>query len=455
MKSIRGKNESYYDLDAEDLFAPPVAVAIVVAVIVALIVGLYALEASGYNRSVPVHNERAATYNELSLEERQVIAGWTSDSSIDPETFTMSEWATKPQFILKAAHGDEYTNFIPLYVLGFLAIFSVVTFGRYLYQKDSDYYLCSLPYGKPYGWILFFCMFIGWPFMLISFICMRVQCSKLYQERRRKRQEARRQRRAANQQEQAEVKRLAEDELVEAAKQLTRSPFPERAHYAFVAYAMNGQPKAYQSRLRENERRLQNAKEQLREAGEGVSQAQREIGSLQAQRAQIEATYAQKTNRKSAEADWQAIKDARGVAAIVYNRRRKRLEVLIKVRVPYEGELYDFGDYRLYIDGGSSCVCKEVRSGLKLNHTSTMPQYHIHGNHFCFGGNLSTIEEYLKDGRYAEAITLVVECLHSVNDEETARRIPNCFRKVSVIEKAKRRILRGNRFRFWQRSERV
>lgn len=452
MKKIRQKGSSYSDISADDVFATALVVVLIIVVVGAIILGLWALATVDNNKSAAKHNERAAEFNAKSLEDRQTIAEWTESDDIDPESYLMVEKEATEVFLLAEIHGRENVGrVLPIYIGAILMILSLCVFVRYLYEKNCNYYICSLPYDKAYGWILFFCMFVGWPVMLVSFVRMRVEQTEFYREQHKKRQEAREQRRIAEAKEKAEVKRLAEDELAEAARRLTRPAFPERAHRALVAYITTGQPKAYRARLRDAKQRTETAKEQLQKAGETVREAQRKLGNARAELEQMEKTHAEHHGRKAAEAEWEAIKNARGVSKIVYNRRRNRLEVTIKVRVPYEGDLYDFGDYVLYIDGSSTCTCREIRSGVKLTHDNTSPHYHLSGKRFCFGSSLSTIERFLADGRYAEAVTLVVECLHSVNDEWDAKRIPGCFRRVSVVEQTKRNILLGNRIKSWQR----
>lgn len=449
MKTIRQKGDSYYDIEADEVFPYPIATIIVVVVLCAVIVGLYALNTASNNTSALAHNERATEFNALSLEERQAIATWTEDDDIDPETYLMTEKdADVPLFLLTQVHGrGNVVRMIPAYLGALVLIFSLCVFVRYWYCKQSRYYLCSLPFGEPYGWVLFGCMFVGWPVLLISFVCLRVQQTEFFRERQKERQAAR----EARKREEEAVRRLAEEELVEAARRLTRPAFPERAHQALVAYIVDGQPKAHAARIQEATQRVEDAKSQLQKAGESVRAAQQKLGYARADLEQFEAIHSEKHSRKKAESDWEAIKNARGVSSIVYNKMRNRLEITIKVRVPYEGDLYDFGDYVLYIDGSSDCTCREIRSGVKLNHDNTSPLYHLSGKRFCFGNSLSTIERFLADGRYAEAVTLVVECMHSVNDKWDAERIPGCFRKVSVVDRAKRKILLSNKIKFWQR----
>jgi len=449
MKRARSSGESYYDIEARGVFDPPVTVAIILAVIVLLVCGFYALIVKTDNDSALAHNERMVEFNAKPLEERQIIAEWTEDSRVDPETYLMAEKEIKPLFILEGIYGaDGLWKIVLLYLAGLLATLSLTTFISYWHKKNKVYYLCSLPFDKPYGWVLFFCMFIGWPFLLVSYICMRVQNTDAYKARRALQEKTRQEREELAKREKTVVKKLAEDELAEKARALTKPKYPEAAHQALVNFVLKDQFKAYASRAKEAKVRVEQAQAVLQKAGESVRAAQRGLGEARANLAQIEATIASQASRERAEAEWTAIKEARGVSSIKYNRRRQRLEVVIKVRVPYKGELYDFGDYCLVIDGTRACNCKEIRSGVKVNHTSLGPLYHLSGKRFCFGNSLSTIEEYLGNGRYAEAVTLIVECLHSVNNTNDEEQIPNCFRKVSTVEKAERKILLRNKLKF-------
>lgn len=449
MKRMREPGDHCSDISADDVFALPFAILVIIAILAAIVVGLWALCTAGSNKTIAAQNVLAVEFNAKPLDERKIIAEWIGDEDIDPETYLMAEKQPEPLFLLVQIHGLEGLKRIwPVYLLGILAGLSFATFVAYWHEKYREFYLCSLPFGRVYGWVLFFCMFMGWPFLLGSFICMRVQRSEFYNEQSAKRQEARRKWRELARKEKAVVKKLAEQELTEAARAMTRPRYPELAHQALVNYIMHGQAKAYAARVEEAETEVEVAQDELQKAGESVQTAQRKLGDARAKLKQAEATCLTKMSRERAEADWIAIKEARGVSSIKYNRRKKRLEIIIKVRVPYEGELYDFGDYRLLIDGSKKCDCKEIRSGVKLNHSSTVPHYHVGANRFCFGSSLSTIEDYLGCGRYVEAITLIVECMHSVNGDYDAKYIPDCFRKVSVVEKAKRGILRRNKFKF-------
>lgn len=448
MKRVRKPGESHWDIDFDDVFILPFGVAVVVVVVALIISGLWAVEMKCENDAAVAYNEQAVVFNAKPLEERRIIAEWIDDENVDPKTYLMSEKKLRSLFILESIHGAGGTKrFGLLYLAGFLAILSLVTFGGYWYKRDKKYYLCSLPFDESYGWVLFGCMFMGWPFLLASYICMRVQSTDAYKVHHALREKSRQEREELAKKEKAAVKRMAEDELAEKARALTRPQFPEESHRALVNFVLKDQAKAYASRSREAKDKVESAQYELQKAGASVQVAQRTLGEAQADLKRVEAICLSQVSRKQAEAEWMAIKEARGVSSINYNKRRQRLEIIIKVRVPYEGELYDFGDYCLIIDGTAKCNCREIRSGVKVNNTSTSPLYHLSGKQFCFGSSLYTIENYLGNGRYAEAITLVVECLHSVNSNDVPW-IPHCFRKVSTIEKAERRILLRNKFKF-------
>ncbi len=453
MRVMRQRGDSDFEVEPKDVVTVVIIVAVCLVLLLAILTGVAALVAVANNSHIPEYNASAAEFNAFPLDVRMAITQWTERDDVDPETFLITEKTPEPLFFLAEEFENGQGGKICWIVLGiFLLACSCATFALYLAERYKRFYLCSLPYDTVFGWVLFFMMFVSWPFMLISYICMRIQRTEEFRRRREKRKELREQRRMAEEREKAEVRRLAESELTAVAKKMTRPAFPERAHRAFVEYIFNGQVDARKARREEARKMVEDAKTQLQEAGQVVSDAQRALGEAKANLERVESVYSETRSLIEAEADWEAIKDARGVSGITYDRRRKNLAIIFKVRVPYEGELYDFGDYRLVLDGSARCRCKEIRSGVKLNHTSVRPLYHIDDKLFCFGHSLGTIEDYLRHSRYVEAITLIVNCLHSVNGEDAAREIPNCFRKVEVVEKAKRRILRRNKLKFWQRS---
>jgi len=428
MKRMRPSGIYSSDINSFDVFAIPTLVLVVAVLLALLFTGVDVSDTMTDNDAALVHNERAEAFNQKPLEERRLIAEWIEDENIDAESYLMMKEEIKP-LTFWARISEKDPGAIPLMAVCFLALLSFVVFMCYWIKKDKVYYLCSLPYNKPYGWVLFFCMFVGWPFLLASFICMCVGNTEHF---RKKRELAKREKTA--------VRKMAEEELIAEARALTRPQFPEKAHRAFVKYAMIGQAEAHALRVKAAKSGVMRAQGNLQKAGESVRVAQQELGKARANLEQLESAQSSQFSRECAEAEWVAIKEARGVSSIKYNQRKKRLEVLIKVRVPYAGELYDFGDYLLVLDGGRRFNCKQVRSGVKSDHLSLAPLYHADGDFFCFGNSSSTIKDYLCQGRYAEAITLVVECMHSVNNDDTERQIPYCFRKVSTVEKAKRKI---------------
>ena len=149
---------------------------------------------------------------------------------------------------------------------------------------------------------------------------------------------------------------------------------------------------------------------------------------------------------RRAEEEWNAIREMRGVMGLSVKKERgeksKKLMIYVRVQVPYDGELYDFGDYQIRLLGNSSrCIC--VRSGIRKDATSRAPAYSSGvGDSFCFGSRRDEIDSYMWRGRYVEAITLMIDCLHSVNGADVEAKIPYCFRKVSRVKRAKARIKR-------------
>ena len=87
----------------------------------------------------------------------------------------------------------------------------------------------------------------------------------------------------------------------------------------------------------------------------------------------------------------------------------------------------------------SDFSCKRLRSGKRLDAASNAPDYN-ESSGFCFGRRRSLIQEYVEEAQYLEALTLMIDSLHSVNDPDVEREIPNCFRKAKEFKRAKRRL---------------
>jgi len=424
------------DIKPSGIYFYPIAVFIVIVIVVALITLFAALEVHADNTNKEVHNEAVTRFNAYTLNERQAIAkfhgvGEESMYGIDPKTYLMTA-----QPIDRHAVIHWYQKYWLIILISVLVALSWSTFAGYHNEKNSKYYLSDIPLKQPGVLVLFICMFAAWPVFLVNWIYMRF-FSKLADEFRQNRQEQR----EKNAAEYAAIQQIAQSELAELP---IERRFSKNAKLTFRRYVEKDAAKAQADRIREAKHKLAEAKQTLTAAGKAVMQAQRQVGAAEAnlrteQTAQAETDF----TAQQIERDWEAITRMRGVASInpcytkVRDKKRPGIEILVKVRVPYEGEFYDFGDY-LITFADNTYRCARQRSGVKLNATSHAPNYGSSG--FCFGNRSDLIGSYVRHGRIADALDLIIESLHSVNDAETAKKIPECFRKVKTIERAERRL---------------
>lgn len=393
------------------------------AVFCAILLGLILAGVSSEHKATLTKNETAQEFNALSLDERQLIAKW-SNVELDEEAFLM-EINDDPLTVKKA--------WLPLLIIAIgitLCVFSGTVAYGYCTEKRSYYFLADLPLSIGYGWFLLFALFTIWPFMLISAIRM-----WFYFRPNRKA-------------ERAEVEKQAEAELTEE-QIYALAQSPEMRNYstarkAYINYRVSGQVQAQQKLIEATEEKIEKIKRTIRDYGKKIQQSQRELGEAKAELESLSATkVSAQTTRTQAKAEWKILTEMRGVAKLTAHKGRgkrpDKICILVKVRVPYHNNIYDFGDYQITLCG-DRYSCDRVRSGIRIDHTSTQPSYN-ESSGFCFGSRRSTIAEYLEQGKTIEAVTLMVDCLHSVN-EGHERYIPDCFRKVATIERAKRRLKR-------------
>lgn len=421
---LERRPKSYYRDIRFDYFEDNVFVATITAIaFCAILFSLILAAIHGDSKSVPAKNETAQEFNALSLSERQLIAKW-SDIELDEGTFLMK--INDDPLTVKEA-------WLPLLLVAVgivLCFFSGSVAYGYCTEKNSDYFLADLPLGIGYGWFLFFALFTIWPFMLISAIRMWFYfCPHRKAEK-------------------AEVGKQAEAELTEEQiYALAQSPQMRNysvARKAYISYRVSGQVQAQQKLIEAAEEKVDELKQTIRDYGKKIQQSQRELGEAKAELDSLSTTkISAQTTKAKAKDEWKVLTEMRGVAKLTAHKGRgkrpDKICILVKVRVPYRNNIYDFGDYQITLCG-HSYECNRVRSGIRIDQTSTRPSYN-ESSGFCFGSRKSTIIEYLEQGKTIEAVTLMVDCLHSVNEGDESY-IPDCFRKVATVERAKRRLQR-------------
>lgn len=404
--------------DIYEVLILPLVLAVILVIIGGLIFALcYFTQDEA--EDVKSYNAEAEIFNALPKSDRETFQRFCKEGLLDDDLLIEpKEMPISAKQMFKIA--------FPWFLLISFIICVVATFIDYWHEKDSDYHLADLPLGSVYGWILLTMILpIGWPFLLGSRIFM--WCES----------------RPGNQAEAAEIKRLAKEELtLEGNLQTTK--FNDRAKRVYIEFrTMHFRDNKLQA---EEELRNQIAKQKsdIADYGKRIADLQRKLGTTKAELQKLETTTpSREATRNEAQSEWEQILDMRGVAKITASKRKAKpsqrfLRVLIKVRVPYKNELYDFGDYEVTFF--ETCFkCHKVRSGIKLNHTNTRPVYPDRTYDFCFGSRRYDIEKYAQNGRIIEALTLIIDCFHSVNNGDE-QYIPGCYRKVKTIERAKRRL---------------
>lgn len=427
MFNLNRRPRKYYpDIEPSDLLSEGATLLLLVVLVVSIIGYLIVIAYidDSYNSTIK-HNEIAQAFNALSLRERQTIAKWDDSLEIVDDGAYVIELQPEPT--------PKKTRFLRAFLITLaidITLISLITFMSYCEEKYSSYFIADLPLGSVYGWVLLIVMYAGWPFLLISAIRMWFYF------------------RPKNQAEKEAVENQARVELSEEqVYALAQSPeirFPKQARKAYIQYRVKGCAEAQRKLIEAAEDKVAKAKRSISDYGKEIQRLQHEYGEAKAELNQLAGIkdYANIT-RAQAKAEWEALAEMRGVARITAKKKRgdrpDKIFILVKVRVPYRGDVYDFGDYQITL-AGSTYKCMRLRSGVKVNHTSTSPDYN-ESSGFCFGSRRYTIIEYLEQGKTIEAVTLMIDCLHSVNDG-AEEEIPYCFRKVETVERTKRRLRR-------------
>lgn len=416
------KRHGYYaDVGVSDVF-PNVLFGMIITVI---IVGFCVLCAWGsHNDTAETNsefNEYASAFNELSSEERAVVRPFMShEDEIDEETGLLPIKECD-----KVGFFAYLKRYLPFIIGLLLLVYSILVFIFYLKEKSSDYHFADISFRKPYGFFLLVSMFVFWPVFLIGRIHMFIKSHP----------GAKADKQALNEQAYKEARK---ELLAEATKPKLKGLANHKAENAYVRYIVNGRERARTAQIREVDKKLSLVQQDLTRSANYIREYQQRKSALLAERKRLDGAEPIDQCRERAHQEWATIREMRGVTGL---RAEKRcLAIKVDVRVPYENELYDFGDYliKLYPDKYS---CKRLRSGKRIDATSSAPDYNESGG-FCFGSRRSTIEDYIKEAQYLEALTLMIDSLHSVNDSWAEREIPNCFRRAKEFERAKRRLRR-------------
>ena len=147
-------------------------------------------------------------------------------------------------------------------------------------------------------------------------------------------------------------------------------------------------------------------------------------------------TYEQAKN------DFQQIKSMRGVCQIFINETvshythctQKTLEICVRVTYAHGRYLYDLGDYMIMFQMSN------------LEWEVSRIRFEGHGGYgnrrFCFGDRVLDISDYVDQGRIVEAVEIIIESLHHINEGRDQKNIPEDYKIVRRLSRKEREELR-------------
>lgn len=385
-------------------------------------------------------NEIVEIVNQLPVDEREDLTSYLGEE-LDDTTRRMPKVEPKSA----SAFFKQYSTPIWLTIIFIiLTVASLATTWHYGAQKNDGYFYADLPYRGVKGTVMFLLLWISWPGMLISFFCMqkkRRKKQKLDQERAQTVEQACE---MATQQlglAPAELAKLSSEEidrvLEKVISQTLTRKIKEDNFEDFRKMRSRNNEHARSTQADESRQHIERLQSAIKECAEKMQNYQREIGREQARLRELEKQPdIRAVSDEQIAREWQELQTMRGVYGIVIGDH----DILLKVRVcvPYEGVVYDFGDYYVVLDpdvdhdGFVTARATEVRSG-RIQYSKTRQAIYRKGESvFCLS-NLDLIHRYLRENNLIAATALVIDSLHYVNPGDRAA-IPKCFRAIQDIE---------------------
>lgn len=360
-------------------------------------------------------NQKIEKFNQLPEESRSIVKdllpnlNWKEDES-----------KLKTEAMPKADIVD-YVSKRPLWAQLWVSLIALIIFlllTTVYYWAKTDYYLADFPLDTHYGKLLLvLCLPLGWPFICVSLVQMRRRFGKRTKPTV-----------ATNQ---TTETRHTEEKSAPAPVE-TKVNVSNEEDYIKIRTTFF--TKVQERAIRDVAESINITKDDLKTYGDKIQTLQKHLGQLTAKQKYLdEAKKAHPTlDRQTALDELEQIRKMRGVTEIIPCPEKSRIDIIVKIRVPYQGSIYDFGDYKIRL-WHDNCNTVRLRCGVKEDATSTAPYYHD-GSEFCFGNRRNEIIRYSKEGRIIEALTLMIDCMHSVNEGDQ-QDIPHCFKRVSDTSK--------------------
>lgn len=376
--------------------------------------------------------EIVSSFNTLSFEDRRVINSWAHFSKINQETLLL------PNIAVPVSKISKFYASLPHLICAYLLVWLIlasITLWKYWRRimkldKSERYFLVDMPINLLYIWLANLVMLPLFIVMMGSgiriFLYEYVYGSPKIQDEKSK---TKLNNPISQEQEQASITNKSDRQKYLLSRTTLFQPHCVKTEEAVKAV-------------------VEECFMDLQKSAQALQEAQRRYGLAQANlRTFQETIYSGPITMAEARAEWRAVKDMRGVSRIYTEStpdlKSVNLCYLIKVRVPYHGRIYDFGDFVVKISCNTAKLsCTEIRSGIRKRATSLAPAYRITKHSFCFGDREYEIKKHVANGQLIAAMTLVVDCLHSVNPED-APDIPRCFRKVRTIKRTQNHIQKG------------
>lgn len=413
----RRKPTYYQDIAPRFVILKALRLTLIVALVLSGIVWLvYAI--ADKPEVVQEKNQKIEAFNALPKDERQLVKDLTSNLDWQDEDDTMLELdeALSLQDTIVVQKGAIVVAIIVMFIAFFCYYWS---------ECRSEFFLADFPLGRVYGWILLLlCLPFGSPFLCVSYIRM-----WRYFRNKEIPNETTDNVTAETEPDQEETVEDPVDTTIEETVTDEES---------YVALRMEFAQERSEHTVKNLDASIDWTKRRLQEHGEKIQHLQKELGRLKTERSRLaECIESGETmTRQAAISELKKIQKMRGVKKITPDRDNDQLEILIQVRVTYQGALYDFGDYLVKF-WSDSCNTRLLRSGVKEDADSRDPFY-PDGSGFCFGNRKNEIDHYAEEGRIVEALTLIVDCMHSVNEGDE-KDIPGCFKRISKPKKRKKR----------------
>lgn len=413
----------YNDVNAKIVLLP-VAQTALVALVIGVIMVWFVYALCYFYPNLCIEDKIATTqernrniekFNQLSDEARSIVKElypeleWQEDENV-----LELEAPPKPSYADKVAANPSREHLMLL----LRALVAFLLFVFLYYWMKTDYYLADFPLDTHYGKLLLvLCLPLGWPFICVSLVQMRRRFGKRPKPTV-----------ATNQ---TTETRHTEEKSAPAPVE-TKVNVSNEEDYIKIRTTFF--TKVQERAIRDVAESINITKDDLKTYGDKIQTLQKHLGQLTAKQKYLdEAKKAHPTlDRQTALDELEQIRKMRGVTEIIPCPEKSRIDIIVKIRVPYQGSIYDFGDYKIRL-WHDNCNTVRLRCGVKEDATSTAPYYHD-GSEFCFGNRRNEIIRYSKEGRIIEALTLMIDCMHSVNEGDQ-QDIPHCFKRVSDTSK--------------------